>query len=294
MKLLVSPKRRVAAALTGLLAAALLVVPFAGTANAQEDDSGRVRVMHASPDAPAVDIFVDGQKAVTALEFPDNTPYVALSEGAHNVKVFPSPSDGSGTPVLEANLDVAAGEDYTVLAVGQLSAGTIELLPLQDNNATPAAGQAHVRLIHVSPDAPAVDVVVAGTDTKVFSDIAFKDASEYTPVPAGTYDLEVKAAGTDTTALALDGVALADQTVYTVVAVGLLSDGSLTAVPLVDAEPQAAGEQSTEQQQAAPAAPATGTGLAASEDGTNLMLLGALIALVGAGSLAAFGYARAR
>ena len=169
------------------------------SATAQSQPSGRVRVMHASPDAPAVDIFVDGQKAVTALAFPSNTGYVSLPAGPHDVAVFAAPSDGSGTPVLKATLQVAAGKDYTVLAVGRLADSTLALLPLEDNNSAPAAGNAHVRLIHASPDAPAVDVVVAGTNTKVFSNVPFKGVGTYTPVPAGTYNLDVKVASSGAT-----------------------------------------------------------------------------------------------
>ena len=75
--------------------------------SAEAADEGRVRIMHASPDTPAVDIFVDGAKAVTALAFPKDTGYVTLPAGTHNVKVFVSPSDGTGSPALEANLDIA-------------------------------------------------------------------------------------------------------------------------------------------------------------------------------------------
>ncbi|HMO95294.1 MAG TPA: DUF4397 domain-containing protein, partial [Tepidiformaceae bacterium] len=109
-----------AAALIAALAAAFVSLAPRGAAAA---DTGRVRVMHASPDAPAVDIFVDGAKAVTALAFPSNTPYVTLPAGGHNVQVFVSPSDGTGSPVLQAILDVQAGKDYTVLAVGTLAGG---------------------------------------------------------------------------------------------------------------------------------------------------------------------------
>src|SRR5687768_7879140 len=93
-----------------LVALAFFAAMPAGSAEAQAG-TGRVRVMHASPDTPPVDIFVDGQKAVTGLAFPDDTGYVSLPAGSHNVKVFASPSDGSGTPALEADLSVAAGAD---------------------------------------------------------------------------------------------------------------------------------------------------------------------------------------
>ena len=115
-----SPGRALAAVTLAALIALLLV---ATSASAQAG-SGRVRVMHASPDTPPVDIFVDGAKAVTALAFPANTGYVSLPAGTHNVKVFVSPSDGSGTPALEADLNVGAGKDYTVLAVGLVGDGS--------------------------------------------------------------------------------------------------------------------------------------------------------------------------
>jgi hypothetical protein len=63
---------------------------------------------------------------------------------------------------------------------------------------------------------------------------------DYLPVDAGTYDLEVRLAGTDTVALSVPGVALADQTVYTIFAMGLAGgEPALQAVPSVDAEPMA-------------------------------------------------------
>jgi hypothetical protein len=225
--------------------------------------------MHASPDAPAVDIFIDGQKAVTSLSFPANTGYVSLPAGPHDVAVFASPSDGTGTPVLKATLQVAAGKDYTVLAVGRLAESTLSLLPLEDNNGAPAAGNAHVRLIHASPDAPAVDVVVAGTNTKVFSNVAFKGVGAYTPVPAGTYNLDVKVASNGQTVKSITGLALSDRTVYTVVATGPAS--ALQVLPLEDTEPSTP----------APGAPSTGNGLSTDEgiSGGTLMLGAALLAL---------------
>lgn len=58
------------AAMAAVFAAVVSISPRQASAA----DTGRVRVMHASPDTPAVDIFVDGAKAVTALAYPANTP----------------------------------------------------------------------------------------------------------------------------------------------------------------------------------------------------------------------------
>ena len=279
MSLLKSPGVLLATLAVAVLAAMLAL----SSATAQSSGSGRVRIMHASPDAPAVDIFVDGQKAVTALAFPSNTGYVSLPAGPHDVTVFASPSDGSGTPVLTATLQVAAGKDYTVLAVGRLADSTLSLLPLEDNNSTPAAGNAHVRLIHASPDAPAVDVVVAGTNTKVFSNVAFKGVGAYTPVPAGTYNLDVKVASGGQTVKSITGLALSDRTVYTVVATG--SASALQVLPLEDAKPTAP----------APGVPSTGTGFTA-DDGISgeMAMLGAALIALAVAAIAGTAAVRAR
>jgi len=230
-------KLLVAAALVAALAAGVVMAPQGADA---QQATGRVRIMHASPDTPPVDIFVDGQKAVTALAFPNNTGYVALPAGGHNVKVFVSPSDGTGTPALQATLEVVAGKDVTVLATGRVGDGSLALTIFEDDNRTPSGNNAHIRLIHASPDAPPVNVAVAGTDTNVFTGVAFRNVSPYVPVPAGTYSLDVKVNATGATVLTIPNLKLDARTVYTAVAVGLAGNGTLRVVPLVDAAAPAA------------------------------------------------------
>jgi len=250
-------------AVTGAFAALLLTSVTAFAAGP------RVRVIHASPDAPAVDVWVDGAKAFSGVAFKDATAYAPLTAGDHAVKVVPA---GETEPaVIDATLTLADDKDYSVVAVGKLA--DIEPLVLEDNNAAPAAGKAHVRFVHASPDAPAVDVAVKGGPV-LFSNVPFKGVGAYTPVDAGTYDLEVRLAGTDTVALAIPGAKLDAGKVYTAWALGLAAgEPALSAAFTVDADYSA--------QQAAPATlPTTG--------GSNTALM--TVALLGvAGLLSAAG-----
>ncbi|PWH19569.1 MAG: cell wall anchor [Ardenticatenia bacterium] len=213
--------------------ALVLVLALASVAFAQGMEKARVRVVHASPDAPAVDVWVNNTKAFENAPFKGITGYAELDPGTYNVKVVPT---GATEPVvIEANLPLVGGKDYTVVAVGQLA--NIEPLLLEDNNNAPAPGKAHVRFVHASPDAPAVDIAVAGGGPVLFSNIAFKQASQYLPVDAGAYNLEVRLAGTNTVALSVPGVRLEDGTVYTIFAMGLAGgQPALQAVPSVDAQ----------------------------------------------------------
>jgi len=56
-----------------------------------------------------------------------------------------------------------------------------------------SAGKTAVRVAHASPDAPNVDVYVNGT--LAFSDLAFKDITNYAFVPADYYNIVVVPAG---------------------------------------------------------------------------------------------------
>ena len=207
-----------------------LVMVMATSALAAEGKA-RVRVIHASPDAPAVDVWVNGAPAFKNAPFKGITPYAELAGGNYDVQVVPA---GATTPVvIKGTLGFGAGKDYSVIAVGKLA--NIAPLVLEDNNAIPENGKAHVRFIHASPDAPAVDIAVKNGPV-LFKNVAFKGVGEYLPVAAGTYDLEVRLAGTSTVALSVPGVKLDNQTVYTVFAMGLAGgQPSLTAVLSVDA-----------------------------------------------------------
>ena len=194
--------------------------PSAGTA--------QVRVAHLSPDAPAVDVYVNGSRAVSGAVFKDVTGYLPVPSGSVNIRVTPA---GATSPaVIDATVTFTAGGNYTVAATGLLAA--IQPIVLQDDRGT--TSQAKVRFVHAGPDAPAVDIAVTGGPV-LFANVPFRQATPYPQVAPATYDLEVRPAGSSAVALKVPGVALQPSTNYTIFAVGLLSNGSLSALAVVDA-----------------------------------------------------------
>lgn len=223
-----------------ILMTLLLVTALGGLAGCGDDDEkgngadkAFVRVAHLSPDAPNVDVRVDGSRVLSNVPFKAVSDYLELAGGAHRVQVTPA---NAATPVvIDANVTLTAGTSYTVAAVGRLGNGTLQPLVLTDDR-TPASGQARVRFVHASPDAPAVDVGVAG-GANVFTNKSFKEFTAYAALPAATYNLAVKPAGTPTVALSVPNVAVQAGYNYTIFAVGLLGDGTLAALPVVDYQP---------------------------------------------------------
>ena len=186
-----------------------------------------INVIHASPDAPAVDVYLDGELALEGVEFGQFSGWIAVPAGEHQVQVTAA-GDDAANAVIDANVELAADAAYHVAATGHLADVTPQIyqVNLSDLDAM-GDPMARIRVIHTSPDAPAVDIALAGGDVLI-ADLAFPNASDALEVPAGSYDLEVRPTGTTDVALDLPGVELEAGMVYDVFAIGLAGDGSLT------------------------------------------------------------------
>ena len=130
-------------------------------------------------------------------------------------------------------MDVAAGGAYTIGAVGLVSDGSLRAQVYQDDLTPPAEGNAKLRVVHASPDAGPVDVVPAG-GAPLVGGLQFPNASPYAQVPAGTYTLNVNAAGTNTTPISVPNATVASGGVYSAFAVGTASAGTLNVILVQD------------------------------------------------------------
>ena len=186
-----------------------------------------INVIHASPDAPAVDVYLDGAKALSGLAFGETSGWVAVPAGDHKVQVTAEGAE-IATAVIDADVTLEEGAAYEVAATGLLANITPQIYQVNLSKfGDMEADSARIRVIHTSPDAPAVDIAVKGGDVLV-PNLAFPTASDYLTVPATSYDLEVRLAGTETVALDLPGVKLDADIVYSVYAIGQAGDGTLT------------------------------------------------------------------
>ena len=190
--------------------------------NNETPAKAKVMVVHASPDAPNVDVRINGTVALSGVAYPGNSNYTELNSGSTNIKVSPA---GTTDYVIDANVNLDANKVYSVFAVDAVS--NIKAAVVTDDLTTPASGKSHVRFFHFSPDAPAVDIAVTGGPV-LFSNRRFNDQAtnaslaNFTPVNAASYNLEVRAAGTNTVVLSLPNIPLTAGKIYTVFAKGFL------------------------------------------------------------------------
>lgn len=207
------------------------------------EGSFRVHGKHAAPGVGEVDLWALAETGATPLL--EDVPFGAsapldLPAGAYRVGVdvdndavpdlsFTLPELPAGVFVnLYATNDTAGN----VFLLGQLPDGTVARVDPDEVPPPPPA--ARLRLLHLSPDAPAVDVYVDGLSAPVATDLAFGQGTAYLEVPAGTYTVRVTAAGAapEAAVLVVEGLALDAGAAYTAVAYDEVA--ALSALALVD------------------------------------------------------------
>src|SRR5215213_10235560 len=187
-----------------------------------------VRVVHASPDAPAVNVLVDGQPLAEGVAFGSASEYAALSPGDHQVQVVPA--DG-GAPIIDQTATFDGWTSNILAIVGQLA--NIQLQTNTVDITETDAGQARLRVVNAVPDAPAISLGVAGTDDPLVDGVQFPNPSDYQNINPGTYDLDVRNADSGETLLAAPGIQVDAGQVYDLFALGQAANGSVQLLPLV-------------------------------------------------------------
>lgn len=159
--------------------------------------------INAAPDVAAgLDFFVgDLKQNILPIAFGSNTIYNSTTPGTKDVTVRMA-----GLPTLfsAGKFNVSDLRDqparYTLIAANKLQ--NAELLWVQDNLTTPASGKAHLRIIHASGDAPAVNAFNGTATTALFpAAISYKGASNFIALDAtllGTsYSIQIRNAATN-------------------------------------------------------------------------------------------------
>ncbi|MEM9690101.1 MAG: DUF4397 domain-containing protein [Pseudomonadota bacterium] len=201
-----------------------------------------LRVVHLSPDAPAVDVIADTAVLFAGLTFPNGTDLTEVPPATYQVEVSPAgaypgtvviPNDGSTIP-----LELGVGTTTNVLAIDTLA--NITAITADDD--TRSIGlYAKVRAIHASPTAPNVDIYVTApggditaatpvaTDVPFGANTGFLNLDNVADPGAADYDVTITATGSTTPAIGPIALEIADGDVITVIARDDVGGGAISA-----------------------------------------------------------------
>jgi hypothetical protein len=180
--------------------------------------SSYIRVLHASPDFPPIDIFIDGIETFNMINYKNATQYAHLSTGHHSLDVYLT--EDRSKPIISVILPVESNIFYTMAAAGKDE--TMTLLPYIDNTFLPN-NESKTRFIHLTSELPALDLAVKEGDV-VFGNISFSELSDYLSLSPMTVDLEVRLSGTKNVVLSLPNLKFEPNKIYHLIMTGTTED----------------------------------------------------------------------
>lgn len=155
----------------------------------------RFTAVHAIPNGPAIDlVLASGQPVISNLSFNQVYGTLDLPVRGYDLAAIPNGGTLEDAIIPAQTYPLASGSYYVLLVSGTVNSPQAQLISVPVNG---DASGGHVRIAHAIPDAPAVDVYFG--DTLVAPSLAFgSDATDYMAVPAASYEVSVREAGSGT------------------------------------------------------------------------------------------------
>jgi hypothetical protein len=199
----------------------LAIVSMAGCGGSS-DTTQQLRIVMASPDAPPVDILIDGTQVATSLAYTNSTAYLLVKSGSRHIEAL---TVSNSTSVFDQNISITPAANQTLLLTG--SAAKMQSLLLTDGavNTTITTGKGEARVVNASQTMGPADVYIvnAGASlagaTPVSPGLAFDKASDYTLATIGNYQVFMTQPGTTNVFLNTGPLALTQSQFQTVIAV---------------------------------------------------------------------------
>lgn len=189
-----------------------------------------IRFLHASPNAPNLDIYIDGKKAVSNLPYGNLAGYAALQAGSHKIDTYLA---GQTTNLILSTTMALIGDNFTTMAIAGVLPN-LQYRVYEDRAESIPTNESYIRFVHLSPNTPAVDVVIEAGET-LFSAITFGRTKQYKKINPGIYKLLVRASGTPNVLLGLPQLTFEGGKAYTLYAMGVMGGSPpLSVVVLTD------------------------------------------------------------
>ncbi len=187
-----------------------------------DDTYGSVRVIHSAPSTDLVDftyLLYDSNQfgdLATEVGYGEQRGYFAFLTGERAFRLYLS---GTSLSIADVTFSVGENGKYTIIACDLDAAINPSLLAFADTTVAPGSGKAFLLFIHVSADAPDLDVQATGGALAV-QDLGQYEASGYAQLDAGTYEFTVTSSGSQVQLLTLPLLTLTSGVSYSAILSG--------------------------------------------------------------------------
>jgi hypothetical protein len=158
-----------------------------------------LRVVHASPNAPSVDVYPHGSAVAAAegLAYGEASELIEVDAGTLSFDLRAAGADPDDAPAFtSADIELAGGAEYTVIAAGDFAEPNdadvgFRLLSLEHDFDATTAGTAVARIVHATSAWSTVDLDIVGSpDVDVPGIDRFGDADNVALPSGATIDID--------------------------------------------------------------------------------------------------------
>ena len=190
------PKHKLAL-VAGTLSLSVLL-SACGDSSSSSDDNSQLRVIHASSDAPAVNVRVDSNTAIADLDYAESSGYLEVRTGTRSIVVEAIVPSGTVDVITVDRFEIEEDERYNIIAINDV----VDIAPLvvAESATDPADDEVAIAVVHAATVAPAVDVYVTAPDallngTEPTFSFDFQGVVDAGALPVGTYRIRVALQG---------------------------------------------------------------------------------------------------
>ncbi len=203
----------------------LLAIITVAMTSCLDDDNGTViprtptafvTLYHGAPGLTDVDVYADANKVPFggSLKYSDFSGYKSFYPGERDLKVTPYNAANSLT---DTTVNLKADSLYSLFITGG-DANAVDMLFVEDNIPNEAAGKALVRVVHLSPDAPAFNLVKDTVNsTALFEDVAYQTVSGFKQIDAGKITFNALSTADDELLTTVSNFDFVEKRVYTII-----------------------------------------------------------------------------
>ena len=150
------------------------------------EDYSLVRVLHAAPNADAVDIYINDTLFFKGLSFTEFSPYVYVPEGNYRMSVYPV--NTTENPILSKYIEIDDDELLTIAIIGDNN--NLNFLFIEEDTESTYGQNSKLRVVNLVPNSPRVNILEG--ENVLFPNVGYKDITKYKIVSQGTYTLNVE------------------------------------------------------------------------------------------------------
>lgn len=181
------------------------------------DVNSSIRILHAVPNAPNVDVYTNGNLLLSNLSFSSISNYLTLAPGTYEIQLYKA--GFYDTPLVTQSVELAPSANYTISVV---TLGNLFLFKVRDASIATSSDTTYLRFMNISQSAPLLNLNLAN-GSELFTAVEYLETTSYYPTSPGIYNFIVESSTSSVISKNIKNLTLDGGKLYTIYILGVFN-----------------------------------------------------------------------